>query len=328
MTGLAWRALPLVLGLCGCESKYGQLEPVINDFKRQLSMQPCDGSMAVKLADAYVRAKDDQAALQVFRDRSPTCPASDDALQKQLDLEKQLGDQERALVLGRKLRELNPNDDERFFQLIDLLTATGKYDEHFTLLLQAVALDPRKDAVVERLAKAYEARGDACRALSWWTTLSLYSRSLRGRADTELVRLRAKPECASYLPTRSTKIKHQLSRQQLYVFPGQIEGKPVAVGLDNATAFSYLTKEAFDRLPNTKPLGQHLQISTAYGKLEGDLFSVSGITLGDMVIGPFDVVVVPRLEDQMDGLLGMTVQARMRMTKLASEGNDWEFSPP
>jgi tetratricopeptide (TPR) repeat protein len=328
MTGSVWRVLPVVLGLIGCESKYGNLSPVIDDFKRQLAAQPCDGEMAVKLADAYSRANDAQAALQVFRDRGSSCPAHEQALQKQIELEARVGDKNRALALASKLHELTPNDDEHFFQLLDLMGAAGKSDELLGLLLKAVALDPRKEAFVERLAKAYDARGDACRALVWWSTLSLYSRTLRGRADTEMVRLGAKPDCFGYIPKQSTKIKHTLSRQQLYVFPGQIAGKPVSVGLDNATAFSYLTKEAFDRIPNTKPLGQHLTMATAYGQLEGDLFSVSGITLGDMVIGPFDVVVVPRLEDQMDGLLGMTVQSRMRMTKLESPDATWEFNPP
>ena len=328
MTGSVWRAWPLVLGLLGCESKYGNLSPVIDDFKRQLAAQPCDGEMAVKLADAYSRANDAQAALQVFRDRSPTCPAHEQALQKQIELETKVGDKNRALTLAGKLHELTPNDDEHFFQLLDLLSAAGKSDEHLRLLLEAVALEPRKEALVERLAKAYDTRGDACRALVWWTTLSLYSRTLRGRADTEMVRLGAKPDCAGYIPKQATKIKNTLSRQQLYVCPGQIAGKPVSVGLDNATAFSYLTKAAFDTLPNTKPLGQHLTIATAYGRLEGDLYGVSGITLGDMVIGPFDVVVVPRLEDQMDGLLGMTVQSRMRMTKLESPDATWQFDPP
>ena len=328
MTGSVWRALPLVLGLLGCESKYGNLSPVIDDFKRQLAAQPCDGEMAVKLSDVYVRANDKQAALQVFRERGPACPAHEQVLQKQVELENQIGDKNKAVALASQLHELTPNDDERFFQLLDLLTAAGKGDEHFQLLLKAVALDPRKEAYLERLAKAYEARGDACRALTWWTTLSMYSRTLRGRADTEMVRLSAKPECFGYIPKQSTKIKHQLSRQQLFVFPGQMAGKSVLVGLDSATAFSYIVKESFDKIPNTKPLGQHLELATAYGKLEGDLYAVSGITLGDMVIGPFDVVVVPRLEDQMDGLLGMTVQARLRMKRLENPENTWEISPP
>jgi tetratricopeptide (TPR) repeat protein len=323
-----WWALPVVLGLLGCNSKYGNLTPVVDDFKRQLATQPCDGEMAVKLADTYLRANDSQAALQVYRDRSPTCPAHEMVLQKQVELETRAGDKNRALALATKLHELTPNDDERFFTLLDLLSAAGKSDEQLGQLLKAVALDPRKDAYLERLAKAYDDRGDSCRALTWWTTLSLYSRTLRGRADTEMVRLRAKPECQGYIPTQTTKIKHQLSRQQLYMFPGQIAGKPVLVGLDSATAFSYLSKEAFDRLPDTKMLGQHLTIATAYGRLEGDLASVSGIKLGDMTIGPFDVIVVPRLEDQMDGLLGMTVQARLRMTELTSPENTWEITPP
>lgn len=321
--------LALVVGLVGCESKYGNLTPVIDDFKRQLAAEPCDGERAVKLADAYVRANDEQAARQVFRDRSPTCPAHEQVLQKQLEIETKLGDKNQALAVASKLHELTPNDDEHFFQLLDLLSAIGKSDEQLSLLLKAVALDPRKEALVERLARAYDARGDACRALVWWSTLSLYSRAMRGRADTEMVRLGAKPECVGYMPTQSTKLKNTLSRQQLYVFPGQIDGKPVTVGLDNATGFSYLTKAAVDTLPNVKPLGQHLTITTAYGRLEGDLVNVSGLTLGDMHLGPFDLVVVPRLEDQMDGLLGMTVQSRMRMTKLdGSDASTWQLDPP
>jgi tetratricopeptide (TPR) repeat protein len=324
MKGIGW---VVFLGLLGCqESKYGKLGPAIDDFKKQLSLQPCDGQMAVKLAELYVRADDKLAAVQVYRERGPSCPADTEVLNKQLELEQQQGDKGRSLALARKLRELMPNDDEKLFVLLDLLEANGKGDEQLQMLLQAVALDPRKDVLVERLAKAYDARGDDCRALVWWTTLSLYSRTLRGRADTEMVRLGSKPECLGYLPKIPTKIKHQLSRQNLFVFPGQIDSQPVTVGLDSATAFSYLTTASLARFPNAKPLGQRVQIATAYGKLEGELYGVSGIKLGDMVIGPFDVVAVPRLEDQMDGLLGMTVQARLRMRQL-DEAN-WEINPP
>lgn len=328
MRALGWIVVACCIGLLGCEEpKYGKLTPIIEDYKKQLGFRPCDADMAVKLAESYQRAGDQAAALAVFRGRGDSCEANDDLDQKHFTMEQKAGDKERALALAKKLHESTPKDDDRLLQLLDTLDAAGKKEELLKLLITEVARDiEKKDALVERLAKAYESNGDPCRALVWWSVLSLYSRKLRGHADTELMRLNDRPECKGYMPTKAAKITHEEVRN-LYVFPATIEGVNVALGMDSATAFSYMSKAAFSKIPNTKPLGQRVEFRTAYGKLEGDLYQVNGVTLGEMAIGPFDMVVVPRLEDRMDGMLGASVQSRLRMTRADKEKPEWDLTP-
>jgi predicted aspartyl protease len=318
-------ALTLSAGLGACdEPRYGKLTPVVEDFEGQIRAKPCASEMTRKLVDVLLQANDPKAALNVCRDYMKQCKWDDEIGEAHYELERSVGDKKNALGLARKLHRSAPENPERLGRYLALLDEGDQKGELLTTLVVQLGLFPQSDTALERLAATYEKQGDPCRALVTWAMLSAASDKHRAHANTERARLSALPACEGTLPTQSTKLSHEVTGG-LFVFPASIEVARVQVGVDAVAAYSYFTTEAFAEIPRTKSLKRRLTIRTAFGNREGNMVSIPGITLGGMKIGPFDAVVVPRLEAGQSGMLGQNVLSRLRLDQAGE--TEWRFRP-
>ena len=322
--GLFAGALMLVTVACKA-NKYGKMAPVIEDHKKQLDAEPCSPSKTRKLSAALARADQPQEALEVLRNHCSNCEADDQVLEALLVLEEEHGDAEHALEAARKRYELAPSSPEVVAKLAELLDATGKQDEMLQLLIAQFGASPHAPESIQQLAVALEKKGEPCEALVYWTLLSKWSRKHRGKADTAMARLARKNECRNVLPSKSTELATEMSDENLYMFPAEIGGASLHVGYDTASGFTYLPKAALSRIKGAKSLNQRVAFATAYGNLEGDLYRLPGLRMGDVTIGPFDAVVLPRLTAKHDGMLGNTITSRFRMKRL--DKTKWEIHP-
>jgi len=144
----------------------------IADMESRLRAEPDDVAAAVALADALLR----QA--RATNDGRPTNRAAE-ALQQvlrihpsQYDALKMLGAIELsrhrfrdALALGKRARDLQPDDAWNYGVMGDALVELGEYDEAFAAFDRMVTLKPHA-AAYARIAYARELRGDLDGALS------------------------------------------------------------------------------------------------------------------------------------------------------------------
>lgn len=307
---------------------HGHLEPLVRANRNRLATAPCDAVAVQNLAQVLRDGNDVPAALTVFRTYASTCAdPADGVAMVHLALEREHGDNASAIVVARRRLKTAPKDEDRALVLGTLLEKSGEaaaVTEAVGLYREVVAANPRSKEGLAALAKGLEAAGDACGALVTWPMVWRFDRDQRGAADTAMARLALLPDCHDHNVVGDVKFKHTLVNGSLFAFPVKVNGQAASFGYDNATVFSYMSDATAKTMTGLKPLGQRLSFRTAYGTLEGDLVRAELVDWGGVSIRSVDFVVVPRLEGDVMGMLGVNVLARVKLTQVTDK--EWTLT--
>jgi tetratricopeptide (TPR) repeat protein len=198
----------------------------VSDMERRLQEHPQDAGAAVLLADALLRqarattdGRPANRAAQVLTSALKATPSQYDALRMLGAIYLSQHRFREALDLGRRARDLRPNDAWNYGVMGDALIELGEYDQAFETFDTMVSMRPSATAYA-RVAYGRELRGDLEGALTamrlaeqatavqdleaqaWYVAQvgELYLRM--GKLDDAEREFRARPSCTRTIPTR------------------------------------------------------------------------------------------------------------------------------
>lgn len=314
----------MLLAACDSGPNYGPYSSAIKGYQERLVGTPCDHELVGTLASTLAEAGDKPAGLAVFETYEKDCPVDQAVRIKHFEMARSAGMNERAIALGLLLQDGKPSSYYTE-EVTKLMVASGRPADAVPLLRAKMAGQSKKNEALVDLAEAQEAAGLPCDAWASWTIVWFKSLDLRGKAGTATARLLEEhPECAAGAVTAGGKVSQDPS-EGYWRFETQLKEQTLWLGLDSSAPYSYVGDEAFATAEGVALVQENLSMKTGTGTLEGDLYRVDRIQLGDVSIANVQVMHVPRVIGGLDGFLGLDVVTRMNMRE-ESEGV-WSIQP-
>lgn len=302
----------MLLAACDSGPSYGVYTSAIRGYQERMQSTPCDHELVGTLATTLAEAGDKPAGLSVFQTYEKNCPVEKSVRIKHFEMVRSAGLNDQAIAVAQLLQEGDPNSYYTQ-ELAELMVASGRAEEAVPLLRAKMAGQTKKSTALVELAEAQESAGQFCEAWSSWTVVWWKSSELRGKAGTATARLMQEhPECSGSQLAVAGKVKQDPS-EGYWRFETQMGDETLWLGLDTTAAYSYVTSETLAQAEGVSLVQENLSMKTGTGTLEGALYQVDKIQLGDTPIEHVQVLVVPRMVSGMDGFIGLDLSARMRM---------------
>jgi predicted aspartyl protease len=108
-----------------------------------------------------------------------------------------------------------------------------------------------------------------------------------------------------------------------WTFPVTLDGKAMALGADTSSLMTVISETTAQRA-GLSATGDPWFVRSFQGTVAGPMLTVAQMRIGETLIPDVDVVIVPKLPDGLEGMIGTEVLSRVQLKEIS--GRSWKAS--
>ncbi len=314
----------LVTAACGEKGfDYGPYRIKIQDLVKRADKAPCDAILTKELVIALTEAGDFGGAALRAKTFRGACKPDQPLAEKELDAARRGQNKAQTIEAAQVLVDLSPSFGKRHTELAKAIDDGGDPQQAVLAWRRAFALAPADPGVADGLANAQEKVGQHCEALLSWRRFAAFHSSKEAEATKKIEALATKQGCAQPTPSGAAKLE-QKSVGGWYVFPVKLAGQDAELGVDFSAGHTIISRALATKVGAKTEGAMELTAKGVAGTITGHLVTIPSIEIGTIKLAPVEAIVVDKLPNDVQGMMGADVTSRIEMARVAD--TTWTFA--